>query len=176
MPEEMEKLFETLLWNSRYLVLLAVVSSLAAAVLLFFMAFLDVGGLLVETVHHYGKVMGGEVTKEAKAAFHAATVGLIITAVDDFLLGTVLLIFSLGLYELFISKIEGAEQGNKILLIRNLDDLKNRLAKVILMILIVTFFKKVIQSEYHDPLSVLYLAAGILMIALAIYFSHRQEH
>ncbi|MDH3973360.1 MAG: YqhA family protein [Deltaproteobacteria bacterium] len=172
----MEKMFESMLWNSRYLVLLAVIASLLTSVLLFFMAFFNVGYLLMNSVAYIGDFLSGEITKEMKYAFHADMVGQIISSIDDFLLGTVLLIFSLGLYELFISKIDQAEEGNQILLIRNLDDLKNRLAKVILMILIVTFFKNVIQINYHEPLNILYLAAGILMVALALYFSHKQEH
>jgi len=165
-----------MLWNSRYLVLLAVVASLLTSVLLFFMAFFNVGYLLMNSAGYIGDFLAGEITKEMKYAFHADMVGQIISSIDDFLLGTVLLIFSLGLYELFISKIDQAEEGNQILLITNLDDLKNRLGKVILMILIVTFFKNVIQISYHDPLNILYLSAGILMVALALYFSHKQDH
>lgn len=172
----MEKFFESLLWNSRYLVILAVVASLLTAVLLFFMAFFNVGYLLVNSAGYIGDFVSGDVTKEMKVVFHADMVGQIISAIDDFLLGTVLLIFSLGLYELFISKIDQAEEGNQILLIKNLDDLKNRLGKVVLMILIVTFFKNVISIKYDEPLNILYLAAGILMVALALYFSHKQEH
>lgn len=172
----MEKLFESILWNSRYLVILAVIASLLTAVLLFLMAFFNVGYLLMNSVGYLGDFFSGEITKEMKAVFHADMVGQIISAIDDFLLGTVLIIFSLGLYELFISKIDQATEGSEILLIKNLDDLKNRLAKVILMILIVTFFKNVIRIDYHEPLNILYLAAGILMIALSLYFSHKQEH
>jgi len=73
----------------------------------------------------------------------ATTVTHVVEIVDGYLLATILLIFSLGLYELFIGKIEKAEQSetsSSVLLIHRLDDLKNRLAKVILMILIVTVF------------------------------------
>ena len=172
----MEKIFESILWNSRFLVILAVVASLLTAILLFFTAFIHVGYLLINSAGYIGDFLAGEITKEMKSAFHADMVSQIISSIDDFLLGTVLLIFSLGLYELFISKIDQAEEGNQILLIKDLDDLKNRLAKVILMILIVTFFKNVIHINYHEPLNILYLAAGILMVALALYFSHKQEH
>ena len=172
----MEKLFESILWNSRYLVILAVIASLFTAALLFLMAFCNVGYLLVNSVGYLSDFFSGEITKEMKSVFHADMVGQIISAIDDFLLGTVLIIFSLGLYELFISKIDQAVEGSEILLIKNLDDLKNRLGKVILMILIVTFFKHVIRIDYDEPLNILYLAAGILMVALSLYFSHKQEH
>ena len=172
----MEKLFESILWNSRYIVILAVIASLITAILLFVFAFVNVGYLLVSTSGYLADFIAGNITSEVKSVFHADMVGQIIGAVDDFLLGTVLLIFSLGLYELFISKIDQAEKGSKILLVKSLDDLKNRLAKVILMILIVTFFKNAIRINYHEPLNMLYLAGGILMIALALHYSHKQDH
>ena len=172
----MEKLFESILWNSRYIVILGVIASLITAILLFVFAFVNVGYLLVNTTAYLADFIAGDITKEIKTAFHADMVGQIIGAIDDFLLGTVLLIFSLGLYELFISKIDQAEKGSQILLVKSLDDLKNRLAKVILMILIVTFFKNAISISYHEPLNMLYLAGGILMIALSLYYSHKQDH
>ena len=66
-----------------------------------------------------------------------------------------------------------AETSSRILLIHSLDDLKDRLAKVVLMILIVTFFKNVIHTTFEDPLNILYLGVGILFIALALFFSHK---
>jgi uncharacterized membrane protein YqhA len=98
--------------------------------------------------------------------------------VDGYLLATVMLIFSLGLYELFISKIDMAvesESSSNVLLIRNLDDLKARLAKVILMILIVTFFEHVLGVDFRGPLDLLYLAGGIALIGLALYLTHASE-
>ncbi|MBU0599492.1 YqhA family protein, partial [bacterium] len=56
--------------------------------------------------------------------------------------------------------------------IKTLDDLKDRLAKVILMILIVMFFKHVLCSSFEEPLNILCLAGGILLISLALYFGH----
>jgi uncharacterized membrane protein YqhA len=93
-------------------------------------------------------------------------------------LATVLLIFSLGLYELFISKIDAAESATvsgNVLVINSLDDLKSRLAKVILMILIVKFFENAISIHYTNALSLLYLAGGIALIGLALYLTHASE-
>jgi hypothetical protein len=39
------------------------------------------------------------------------------------------------------------------------------------MILIVTFFKNVIHTDFHEPLGILYLGVGILFVALALHFS-----
>jgi uncharacterized membrane protein YqhA len=168
----LERMFEGALWRSRFIVLLAVVASLASAVILFLWASADVARLAYKAVAY---VAAAPHTIEEYDEFHSVVVGHVISAVDDFLLATVLLIFSLGLYELFISKIDVAEEdtrhSSRILLIQTLDDLKDRLAKVVLMILIVTFFKNVIHTDFHDPLGILYLGVGILFVALALYFT-----
>jgi uncharacterized membrane protein YqhA len=106
----------------------------------------------------------------------AQTVAHVVGAVDGFLLGAVMLIFSLGLYELFISKIDAAENvkgASKILIINSLDDLKDKLAKVIVLILIVMFFEQAIFLKPTEPLELLYYALAITMIALALYLTHK---
>jgi len=164
-----EKIFEWILWNSRFAVILAVISSILGMFLLFALAFESMIGL----AHEYIEMTFLGVTHEH---FHVEAVGQIISAVDDFLLGTVLLIFSLGLYELFISRIDIAqkdENANNILMINNLDDLKDRLAKVVLMILVVAFFKNVLHVTFDNPLNILYMGGGILLVSLATYFTHK---
>ena len=116
---------------------------------------------------------------EARKALHDGTVSHIVEVVDGYLLATVMLIFSLGLYELFISEIDqahGSKSSSKILVINSLDDLKSRLAKVILMILIVTLFKEALRMEIGSPLDLVYLGASIALISLALYFTHASEH
>lgn len=171
-----EHAFEKFLWNSRFIVLLAVISSMISSVILFVVATVDVFEL-VNKVFKYMTLPGSERTPEVYEEFHGNVVGHIIGAIDDYLLATVLFIFALGLYELFISKIEEAEAesvtSSRILVIHSLDDLKDRLAKVVLMILIVTFFKNVIHATFEEPLDILYLGIGILFIALALYFTHK---
>jgi uncharacterized membrane protein YqhA len=102
-----------------------------------------------------------------------------VEVVDGYLLATVMLIFSLGLYELFISDIDqahGSRASSKILVISNLDDLKGRLAKVILMIMIVTLFEEALNMKLETPIDLIYLGGSITLIALALYFSHAAEH
>ncbi len=164
-----EKTFEWALWNSRFVVLLAVVASVIGMLLLFFMAFENM--LLLAWQFFEMTFLGVD-----HPHFHTEAVGQIISAVDDFLLGTVLLIFALGLYELFISKLEVAREGegaNNILMINSLDDLKDRLAKVVLMILVVAFFKNVLHVSFDNPLNILYMGGGILLVSLATYFTHK---
>lgn len=166
-----ERVFEWIIWNSRFVVLLAVVSSLIGMLLLFALA---TEGM----VHLAWQFIDVTFLGAEHPDFHVEAVGQIISAIDDFLLGTVLLIFALGMYELFISKIDIAEQdenANNILLIRSLDDLKERLVKVVLMILVVSFFKDVLHVSFENPLNILYMAGGILMVSLATYFSAKSS-
>jgi uncharacterized membrane protein YqhA len=96
--------------------------------------------------------------------------------VDGYLFAAILIIFSFGLYELFISRIDAAERSEiapRLLLIRSLDDLKSRLAKVVFLILVVRYFEYALQSEIRSPLDLLYLAIGIALIAFSLYLSAR---
>ena len=71
---------------------------------------------------------------------------------------------------------KGSETSNNVLLIGSLDDLKSRLAKVILMILIVKFFEHVIDMHFDQPLDLLYLAGGIALIGSALWLTHSDDH
>jgi uncharacterized membrane protein YqhA len=169
-----ENIFEGGLWNSRFIILAAVVGSLFAGFAIFYMATIDVWNL-VQHVVHYGDA---DLTEVARKALHDSTVTHIVEVVDGYLLATVMLIFSLGLYELFISDIDqahGNKASSKILVIGSLDDLKSRLAKVILMIMIVTLFEQALNMKMQTPLDLLYLGGSIALIALSLYLSHAGE-
>ncbi|MBN1351275.1 YqhA family protein, partial [candidate division KSB1 bacterium] len=107
----------------------------------------------------------------------------IVTTVDDFLLGMVLLIFGLGSYDLFISKIEAAQEAARMENIRrpdwlkfnSLDELKSILGKVVLMILIINFLKFFVKLTFDEPVQIIYLASGIFLISLALKFSHGKD-
>jgi uncharacterized membrane protein YqhA len=174
MMKLLEAIFEGTLWNSRFVIIAAVIGSLLAGFAIFYMATVDVVYLFQHALHYADSGM----TEEARKALHDSTVSHIVEVVDGYLLATVMLIFSLGLYELFISDIDqahGSKASSKILVIGSLDDLKSRLAKVILMILIVTLFEEAINMKLTTPLDLVYLGASIALIALALYFSHAAE-
>ena len=165
-----EKAFESVLWNSRFVVIFAVIASLLMAFGIFYMTSIDVYKTLSHLAHYH------ELDDVARAELKSMTVAHVVGSVDGFLLGTIMLIFSLGLYELFISKIdaaEGKQSSSKILMINSLDDLKDKLAKVILMILIVMFFEQALFLKPTGPLELLYYSLAIMLVALALYFSHK---
>ena len=168
---KLESGFERFLWSTRYIVILAVISALVGAFLLFALATMDVGKLAWDFIQL--SIFGVDYPN-----FHVVAVAKIITAVDEFLLATVLLIFAMGMYELFISDIDIAKDNKtsgNILMISSLDDLKDRLGKVILMILVVVFFKNVLNVTFDNPLNILYMGGGVLLISLALYFSHKKH-
>jgi len=173
--KHLEKLFEGTLWNSRFVIIAAVVGSLLAGFAIFYMATVDVIFLFEHAMHY----ADASLTEEARKALHDSTVSHIVEVVDGYLLAIVMLIFSLGLYELFISDIDqahGSKSSSKILVINNLDDLKSRLAKVILMILIVTLFEEAMNMKLNTPLDLVYLGGSIALISLALYLTHASEH
>ncbi len=169
-----ERFFERGLWNSRFIVVVAVVASLAASISVFWMTTVDVW----YAVSHILGYADPALTAEARKAMHDDTVTHIVEVVDGYLLATVMLIFALGMYELFVSDIDearGSRTSSKILVIETLDDLKARLAKVILMIMIVSLFEHAVKMDMHGTLDLLYFGGAIALIGLALYLTHASE-
>jgi len=167
----LEKVFESALWNSRLFTMFAVIFSLLGGIILFLVASLDVWGVMVtiyEMIFHHAH----------PEHLHEDVVANIIGAIDLYLIAIVLLIFSFGVYELFISKIDAAEVegGSKVLQIHSLDQLKDKIAKVIVMVLVVNFFQRVLHTDYNGALEMLYFSASILLLAVALYFLHKGDH
>jgi len=100
----------------------------------------------------------------------------IIGAIDSYLIAMVLVIFSFGVYELFIGKIECARTSptyHSLLEIDTLDDLKNKVLKVIIMVLIVWFFQMVLDEKLAPGSDMLLGAASIAALCIGIYFLHK---
>ncbi len=161
-----ERVFEACLWKTRLIVIFAVIFSLLGSLALFLCGSFEI----YHTVTHL--VEKGS----AEPDYNKLLIG-IIGAVDLYLIGIVLLIFSFGIYELFISKIDIANDGygNNILEISTLDELKNKLIKVILMVLIVSFFKTILSTSFTTPLEMLYYALAILFVSACTFFIRRIE-
>ncbi|WP_263832128.1 YqhA family protein [Sulfurospirillum oryzae] len=165
----LEKLFESTLWSSRFITLTAVIFSILAAFALFFVASADLYHVLVTTYQYFFAGIHPE-------NFHEDIVAEIIGAIDLYLIAVVLLIFGFGIYELFISEIDVAKDsgGDKILYVSSLDELKDKIGKVIVMVLVVSFFQRVLHAEYKGALEMLYLSFSILALSLGLYFLHKE--
>jgi uncharacterized membrane protein YqhA len=106
------------------------------------------------------------------------TIGHVVEAIDGYLLGMVMLIFAFGLYELFIGRIDAAEsndRASRLLLIHSLDDLKERLAQVVLLMLVIKFFEHAFRRDFTQTIDLVYLAIGILLVSGALFLSHQMH-
>ena len=163
-----ERIFESLLWNTRFFVLFAVIFSMLGGIALFIVASVDIYGVVGNVITTYLNHLHPE-------KFHEVIVGGLIGAIDLYLMAVVMFIFGFGLYELFISEIDVAkkEGASKILEIHSLDELKDKLGKVIVMVLVVNFFQRVLFTTYSGALDLVYFAISILALAIALYFLHK---
>ncbi len=163
--------FERVLWQSRLLVVVAVAASAFLALGAFYMATVDVVVLLGNLAPYASPALD----PEARGALREATVAGIVKAVDGYLIAAIVLIFGLGLYELFVNKIDAVQDANRavprLVQIASLDDLKDRIAKLVLLVLIIEFFQYALKLKYTSPLDLLYLAVGVLFIGGALYLS-----
>lgn len=160
--------FENILYYSRYFAFIAVIGAILSSFILFIQGFgLIIKGLVGFFEDPYEKY---EILFEK-----------LVSSVDVFLFALVLIIFGVGVYELFIANIDPedkpADTRPTWLKISSVDDLKSSLGKVILMVLIVSFFKHVLEitTDMWSPLALLYLAIGILLIAGALYLTHKSN-
>ncbi|CAM3017584.1 YqhA family protein [Shewanella loihica] len=157
--------FERFLWSSRLSVMIGVFACVLAAFVVFVMGVKDVVHM-VALLWDYVLTGSYEVRNDL--------VMVVVEILDTFLLGSVLLIFAFGLYELFISNLQAAEDsvaGGKILVISSIDSLKSKLGKVILMMLIIKVFSYFTEMKPTSMLELLYMGVIVVLIALALMLS-----
>lgn len=162
-----EKFFERCLWSSRFLVVLAVVASLCASLVLFLIGAFDILNLIWDIVK-------ASLGKGPKVDLHGAALGTIVGSIDIFLIAVVSLIFSFGLYELFISHIDAADstESSNILDIGSLDVLKDKIGQVIIMALIVKFFQLTLSMKINAIADMLPFAGSVCILSLAFFLMH----
>lgn len=144
---------------SRYVILIAVVALLLGAIVLFVFGGITTITIIVETFAR------GDFSAEGARLFSVEMIELI----DLFLLGTVLFITSLGLYELFIDPSLG-ELLPSWLSVHNIEQLKFNLVAVLVVMLIVLFLGWVAELESlaeGQGVQILALGAGIALVVAA---------
>lgn len=165
-------LFEKLLVLSRFFVFLPVIFGIISAIIMFIMSSIDMIAMILHALSAAKNMQYPE-------SLDADIVSEIIGAVDSYLIAIVLLIFSFGLYELFISKFNTDEERKlklpPILAINSLDELKDKLAKVIVMVLVVSFFRRVLYIQYHGALEMMYFALSITALSVGVYLMHKDS-
>lgn len=148
-------------WMSRLfdlspsMIILAVVGSLLAAFALIIYGFLRVLAVIWELITDHDLTSNQEEHVSIQ----------LIELIDVFLIGVILLIVALGLYQLFIDEKSTLPSWLKI---RTLDELKHRVIGVICVVLGVNFLSNV--SEWNGGKDILYLGAaiGIVLAALVL--------
>ena len=177
---KIEHIFEHFLWYFRLVIVLGVLGLLMASSVVFVLGILETAHLVGNFVAtlwinhlHLAKETGhGLLT-------YNELIMSVIKTVDDFLVGIVLLIFGLGSYDLFISRIDPALNQNDIrpdwLVFSSLEELKSVLGKVVLMILTITFLQVCINMEFSTPLDLIYLGAGIAFVSLGLRLTHGKD-
>ena len=161
------KAFETLLFSLRFVTFLAVIGSMLASIALFIRSSMQIYEGLKMFVLHFNSGSSNELEH---------LVAQFVASIDGYLFAMILIIFSMGIYELFINKMDPVskvlDSRPSWLQINSIDDLKSSLGKVILMILIVSFFEHSLQIHYEGIKDLLLLGIGILLISAALYLTH----
>ncbi len=164
---KLEEVFEKLLWSSRFLVLLAVVSSLAASLCLFLLGTFDVVKVFVNMASY---VLGFNERFDLHGDVFIALIG----SLNTFLVAIILLLFSLGTYQLFLRPLEAAEKPGApgLFLFDSLDGLRDRIFVLILLSLTVKFFQIVLIMKVGSWLDLLILAGAVGLLAGAMVLMH----
>lgn len=149
-----------ILARSRYLMLIAVLGCFAASVTLLIYGALET----VITISHM--ISTGSVSSENSKQLILS----FIEVVDLFLLATVFYITALGLYELFIDERIKVPHWLEI---HSIDDLKTKLASVIVVVLSVLYLGQAVKWN-GDPNILPFGASIALVIAALTYFLSSQ--
>jgi uncharacterized membrane protein YqhA len=137
--------------SSRYLVLLAVFGLLVAAVT-------TVGWGAVRTWHFVDALFDSGV-------YDKLTIVRLLEVIDTYLLATVLLVFAIGLYELFIGDLTVAPW----LQVHDLGDLKVKLSEVIVLVIAVKFLEQFLTLKDTKDLLNTAIAVTLVMGALIAF-------
>lgn len=146
-------MFKRILASSRYFVILAVIGSFVSSVAVLIYGVFIVASTILHTFTQ--PVLTEEGAREL-------SVGMIGT-IDLFLLGTVLYIIALGLYELFI---DDTLIMPKWLKIDTLDELKEKLIGVIVVLLLVTFLGQV--SLWEGSINIIAYGGAIALVLISL--------
>ena len=128
--------------------------------------------LFIQAIIYKNPLLNNDVETNNELLFN------IISSIDLFLIGIVLLIFGFGVYELFISEINFAKDkfADSTLKINSLDQLKNKIIKVIIIVLIVKFFEKVLKLSHNftTPNDLILFSLSILAICIGYFLINRK--
>lgn len=116
-----------------------------------------------------------EVFKGVTAGDPNTSVLLLIHALDTSLLTAVMILFALGLFELFVGVIDvpDGHPFRRALVIESLDDLKGKLATVLVMLLFVKFFEEAQRLEAGNFMDLVFLGGGVALIGVGVWLTRK---
>ncbi|GFP81539.1 hypothetical protein PHJA_000297200 [Phtheirospermum japonicum] len=167
--DKMEKLevnIEKVIYGCRFFAILAVWGSLVGSFLCFVKGCVYIVSSFQDYFLDRGKVISS-----------------LVEATDVYLLGTVMLVFGMGLYELFISNLDKAKSMSdgqityrsnlfglfalkerpRWLEIKTVNELKTKLGHVIVMLLLIGLFDKSKKAVIQTPFDLLCFSASVLL-------------
>lgn len=162
-----EECIEQVIYRCRFLTMFAVVGSLMGSILCFVKGCWFMKNCFAEYAGSGGKV-----------------ILVMVEAIDVYLIGTVMLIFGMGLYELFISNLDIVKTtscGSNLLglfelterpqwlEIQSVNELKTKLGHVIVMVLLIGLFEKSKKVTISSSTDLLCFAVSILLASGSLY-------
>jgi uncharacterized membrane protein YqhA len=147
--------FRNILAGSRYLVIISVLGTLVGSIIVLVYGAVTVVGVLIEIFFNHIVFTTEEVKIVAVSS---------VELIDLFLLSTILYIVSLGLYRLFIDPTLPLPGWLEI---GDLNDLKERILGVIIVLLAISFLGYVVEWKFGDySIVALGLAIGLVLFAI----------
>ncbi|MDJ0707916.1 MAG: YqhA family protein [Leptolyngbyaceae cyanobacterium MO_188.B28] len=166
--KRIENIWEVFIWKFRLFALLPVIFGLLSTLNFFIIGSFEILHTLIYSF--------------SLNSFDEDSVEKVITSViggiDHYLIGVVLLIFSFGIYEIFISPLDIRLRHKevKILKVATVDQLKHKIMGVIVLVLVISFFKKALSLKIESTQDLALMAGSILVVALSAYLMHLQSH
>ena len=152
---------ERVLWSTRLLLVAGVAGSAILAVAALWLATVDLARFLADVVDY---------TTGGGGAARSDLVSGVVKIVDTYLLAAILVVVTVGLYELFVGRIDARRTGDgapRVLVARSLDDLKDRIAKLVVLILVIEFFQRALKVDIDSAGDLLVFAGGVALVSLA---------
>jgi len=154
--------FEPTFFKFRYVLLLPVLISFIGSIIMFLLGGYDTYKAI------YALLIKGQTASES-------VVLPLVKALDAFLIGVILIIFSFGIYDFFISKLDPAEHAGirpDWFKFESTGELKTKLIELVLVILAIQFFERMIANvdEFNEPIMYLIIPTGAAILAISLGF------
>uniref|UniRef100_A0A1J3CXY5 Uncharacterized protein n=1 Tax=Noccaea caerulescens TaxID=107243 RepID=A0A1J3CXY5_NOCCA len=174
--ETLEEGIEKVIYSCRFMAFLGTLGSLFGSVICFIKGCMYVADSFVQYSVNRGKV-----------------ILLLVEAIDIYLLGTVMLVFGMGLYELFISNLDTSESHShdnvanrsslfgmfplkerpQWLEVKSVSELKTKLGHVIVMLLLIGLFDKSRKIAITSVTDLLCISVSIFLSSACLFLLSR---